>query len=77
MEKAETIYIEEPKIEDLPIPDLDTPPEGKAWRRKIDGVLYTGSLFLGMRYFGKTGKLKVPVKEMPEDFELVDIEPKI
>jgi len=68
-EKAESIQIIEEKNEDF---DLEMPPEGMAWRKKINGVLYPCPLKLGIRHFSKAGvRLKYPVRETVEDYELV------
>jgi hypothetical protein len=69
--KAKSVYIPEPEV--LPEPDMPNPPDGKAWKRKSDGVVYTGAVYLGMLFFKDGKRLKNPVKEIPEDFELVDL----
>lgn len=56
------------------IPDVPTPPQGKAWKRKSDGLVCYGSIHLGELHFLNGKKLRKPIKEVPEDFELVDIE---
>lgn len=54
-------------------PDLPAPPEGKVWRRKYDGLLFYGSVYLGSRYYSSKGKpLKNAIKEKPNDYEVVD-----
>lgn len=72
MKEATTEYMEEP-IEG-PIPDLEIPKEGKAWRRKSDGIVYVGAVFLGKLFFLNGERLDEPIDEKPEDFELIDIE---
>lgn len=66
------VQIEEP-IEEL-IPDLENPPQGKAWRRKSDGMLFPRLLFLGELHFLNGERLEEPIKELPKHFELVDME---
>lgn len=75
MEKKKTLVTH---VEDSPEfvrvePDLEAPKERKIWRRKYDGLLFYGSVYLGLRYYSSNGKLlKTPIKEKPEDYELVD-----
>lgn len=70
MNKGKINYIEE-VVEIRPnLPYI----EGKAYKRKADGVIFHGSVFLGKRYFENGVRLKTPVEETPEDFELVEIE---
>lgn len=56
------------------IPDVPMPPQGKAWKRKSDGLVFYGAIYLGYLHFKDGKKLRKPIKEVPEDFELVDIE---
>lgn len=67
------------KMKELPktevsevIPDLPAPPEGKVWRRAQDGICFYGSVVLGQLHFLNGKKLKKPIIEKPEDYELVD-----
>lgn len=53
-------------------PDLETPPEGKVWRRKSDGFIIYSSITLGTLFYMNGKKLKKPIIEKPEDYELVD-----
>lgn len=69
---TDRLPIEEP-IETV-TPDLDTPPSGKVWRRISDGMLFPGQVFLGELHFVDGKKLKKPKKEVPDDFELIDVE---
>ncbi|QIK52928.1 hypothetical protein G7051_00620 [Dysgonomonas sp. HDW5B] len=55
-------------------PDVSPPPQGKAWKRKSDGVLFYSAVYLGELHFLNGKKLRKSIKEVPEDFELVDIE---
>ncbi len=55
-------------------PDVPTPPVGKAWKRKSDGLVFCGAIYLGYLHFQNGKKLRKPIKEVPEDFELVDFE---
>lgn len=55
-------------------PDVPTPPQGKAWKRKSDGLVFYSAIYLGELHFLNGKKLRKPIKEVPEDFELVDIE---
>ncbi len=55
-------------------PDIPAPPQGKAWKRKSDGFVFYGAIYLGYLYFKDGKKLRKPIKEVPEDFELVDME---
>lgn len=56
--------------------DLPEPNEGKVWRRKSDGLIFYGAVYLGKRFHSATGKLlKTPADEKPDDYEIVD-EPK-
>ncbi|MBK5720158.1 hypothetical protein JGH11_04655 [Dysgonomonas sp. Marseille-P4677] len=71
IEKAETTYTPEPEIS--PTPDLADPGEGKGWRRKSDGYIYIGSVYLGKLFFINGKRLDEPIDEKPEDFELVDL----
>lgn len=69
MDKAIANYENEPIK-----PDLKKPDNGKAWRRKKDGLIYTSEVILGYITFVDGKFLKTPIKEVPEDYELVDIE---
>lgn len=54
-------------------PDLPAPEAGKVWKRKFDGLVFYGAVYLGKRFVSYTGKpLKTPVDETPEDYEIVD-----
>ncbi|MFV0310189.1 MAG: hypothetical protein ACK5KN_00900 [Dysgonomonas sp.] len=54
-------------------PDLPAPQEGKVWRRKSDGLIFYGDVYLGKRFHSSTSKLlKTPVEEKPDDYEIVD-----
>lgn len=55
-------------------PDVPTPPQGKAWKRKSDGLVFYSAIYLGELHFLNGKKLRKSIKEVPEDFELVDIE---
>ncbi|MDU1906316.1 MAG: hypothetical protein E6772_16220 [Dysgonomonas sp.] len=73
-DKKQTVSrMEEPnyRVED---PDIPTPPEGKAWKRKSDGLIFYSAIYLGYLHFKNGEKLEEPIKEVPEDFELVNIE---
>lgn len=56
-------------------PDLETPPEGKAWRNKVNGYVYAGAVNLGKILFLDGKFLDEPIVETPEHYELIDIEP--
>lgn len=64
--KATTRYIEE-TVYDLP------PQRGKVWRRKSDGVTFECVEKLGKLFYLGDKKLKTPIQEKPEDFELVNM----
>ncbi|MDU1890892.1 MAG: hypothetical protein E6767_09405 [Dysgonomonas sp.] len=53
-------------------PDLPAPSEGKAWRRKSDGLLIQGEMYLGELRFLNGERLEKPIQEKPEDYEEVD-----
>lgn len=65
-DKAITKYIEE-TIYDLPRQ------KGKAWKRKSDSIIFESIEKLGMLFFLNGKKLKKPIQEKPEDFELIDL----
>ena len=74
MEKqAKTIYIEDEENITYPKPDLDIPPAGKVWKRKSDGALFNGMVFLGQILFKDGKTLKKPIIETVDDYELVDM----
>ncbi|MFV0326894.1 MAG: hypothetical protein ACK5LF_21360 [Bacteroides xylanisolvens] len=70
MEKGKIKYVEVP--EEL-TPDLPTI-EGKAYKRKSDGKIFYGCVYLGKLFYLNGKKLKKPIQETPEDFELIDLE---
>lgn len=73
--KPIVIHIEDEVIAHIE-PDLPAPQEGKVWRRKSDGLIFYGAVYLGKRFHSATGKLlKTPADEKPDDYEIVD-EPK-
>lgn len=53
-------------------PDLTEPPMGKAWKRKSDGFMIYSSMVLGKLFYLNGKKLRTPLQEKPEDYELVD-----
>ena len=57
-------------------PEYDLPHiSGKAYRRKSDGIVFYGGIpSLGKLYFIDGIRLEEPYQEVPEDFELIDIQ---
>lgn len=53
---------------DLPAPEL-----GKAWRCKVNGSIYTGSIKLATIYCMGGKWLKKSIQEKLEDYELIGI----
>lgn len=47
---------------------------GKCFRRKIDGMLFSEEIYLGLTYYLNGVKLETPIQEKPDDFEEIDIE---
>ncbi len=47
---------------------------GKVFRRKIDGMLFSEEIYLGLTYYLNDVKLETPIQETPDDFEEIDIE---
>lgn len=72
--KQATVYLDISEKPDEYTPDLETPPEGKVWRRKSDGFIIYSSITLGTLFYMNGKMLDIPIKEKPEDYELVDIE---
>lgn len=73
-EIKQTVIIMEEQESVETTPDVPTPPQGKAWKRKSDGLVFYSAIYLGELHFLNGKKLRKSIKEVPEDFELVDIE---
>lgn len=69
---VERLKMEEP-LSVVREPDLLDPGEGKGWKRKSDGMIFYGTVFLGELNYLKGKKLKTPLKEVPEHFELIEL----
>jgi hypothetical protein len=71
--KPKVIHIDDEELIETGELCLPAPEAGKAWKRKYDGLVFYGAVYLGKRFVSYTGKqLKTPAYETPEDFELVD-----
>jgi hypothetical protein len=71
--KTEVIHIDDSIESQIAEPDLPAPEEGSVWRRKYDGLIFYGGVYLGKRFVSYTGKeLKAPVEEIEDDYELID-----
>lgn len=57
--------------------NIITAEAGKVFRRKIDGMLFSEEIYLGLTYYLNGVKLETPIQETPDDFEEIDIEPEI
>lgn len=67
------LEMETAKTEEVRKPDLPDPGKGKAWRRKYDGLVFYGTVYIGMRFYSTTGKLlKNPIAETVDDYEIID-----
>lgn len=69
--KVKTIYILEP--EPIPVSDISTLLERKTGEGKSDGLLYAEPVYLGKLFFKNGKKLKKPIDEKPERYELIRI----
>lgn len=70
---TEYIDISRPTWEEF-TPDLPAPEDGKAWRRKSDGFIFHGEVFLGKLWFINGELLEKPIAELPEHFEQIEID---
>lgn len=57
------------------LPDLEATTEGKLWKNKITGGLFSGEVYLSEIRFINGKELDEPIVETPEHYELIDIEP--
>lgn len=53
-------------------PSLPIPPEGMCYKRKVDGFIRYGAIYLGKEYIIGGKQLDSPIDEKPEDYELID-----
>jgi len=71
MDEITVEYLKEYKEPDYDVP---MPPAGKAWRSNKSGAVYLTGIKLGKLFFLNGKKLKEPIVETVDDFELINID---